>query len=202
VYDQKFTECVIAFEKVVKSDKKGSTLLAEGKTISFNEDENSWATFYSYEPEFMVSNDTDIITFYLGKPYKHNENPTYNNFYGTQYSSIIKFPINSEPSKEKVFQAISFEDADAWDVFAECPNGMQTTISATDFQLIKNMRYAYFRNDINSPNQWNVPNFFPLIDGQKMQDYVMLVTLTSNQQTFQKLFAVKVMWTPAERSNK
>ena len=223
VYDQKFTECIIAFEELsymqrvdfdpIKIDdgpqeedifgkfigvKKGIA----AKTIAFNEDENSWGTFYSYSPDFMISNNTDIVTFKGGELWKHNENPIYNNFYGVQYTSDIWFIVNGEPSKEKVFQAISFEDADAWDVTAECPNGMRTTLTSADFELIKNMRYAAFLSDINTPNTFNLPNFNPRINGQKMQDYVMLVKLQTSKTTFQKLFAVNVLWTPAERSNK
>lgn len=198
VYDQKFTEVVVAFEDVTLPD----ATLYTGKTLSFNEDENTWASFYSYKPDFMVSNDTDIISFKNGELWKHNENIVYNNFYGTQYQSEVWFPVNGEPSKEKVFQAISFEDADAWDVIAECPNGMITDLNAADFELIKNMRYAPFWNDLNTPNTYNMPTFVPRVDGQKMQDYVMIVKLISNKTTFQKLYAVNVLWTPAERSNK
>jgi len=200
VYDQKFTEVVVAFEDVFDRTEQKYT----GKTLSFNEDENTWATFYSYKPDYMVSNDTDIITFNAGRLWKHNENTVYNNFYGFQYPSKVHFPVNGLPSKEKVFQAISFEDADPWDVVARCPNGMQTFLNVADFDFeqIRNMQYADFKNDINTPNTWNQANFNALIDGQKMQDYVMLVELTSNQTTFQKLYAVNVLWTPVERSNK
>jgi hypothetical protein len=223
VYDQKFTECIVAFEELaymqrvdfdpIKIDDGpreedifgkfiGVKRSISAKTIAFNEDENSWGTYYSYSPDFMISNNTDIVTFKGGELWKHNENLIYNNFYGVQYTSDIWFVVNGEPSKEKVFQAISFEDADAWDVIAECPNGMRTTLTATDFELIKNMRYAAFLSDINTPNTFNLPNFNARINGQKMQDYVMLVKLKSTKTTFQKLFAVNVLWTPAERSNK
>lgn len=223
VYDQKFTECIVAFEQLaymqrvdfepIKIGDIAEEILINGKyigvkrtipakTIAFNEDENSWGTYYSYYPDFMISNNTDIVTFKGGELWKHNENSIYNNFYGVQYTSDIWFIVNGEPSKEKVFQAISFEDADAWDVIAECPNGMRTTLAATDFKLIKNMRYAAFLSDIHTPNTFNLPNFNPRINGQKMQDYVMLVKLQTSKTTFQKLFAVNVLWTPAERSNK
>jgi hypothetical protein len=198
VYDQKFTEVVVAFEDVFDDVEQKYT----GKTLSFNEDENTWASFYSYKPDYMVSNDTDIITFKNGELWKHNESTVYNNFYGFQYGSEVHFPVNGQPSKEKVFQAISFEDANPWDVIAECPNGMLTTLSSSDFELLRNMRYAYFKNDINTPNTWNQAGFNAIIDGQKMQDYVMLVKLISNNKFFQKLYAVNVLWTPVERSNK
>jgi hypothetical protein len=194
VYDMKFGEYVIAVEQITVDSVNAPP---PGETIAFNENSNRWETFYSYQPEFMVSNGVGIVTFKNGRPYTHNTNALYNNFYGTQFSSEVHAVSNLEGSKMKVYQAYSQESTDVWECFdIVTPSGQQSNLLTTDFEKKENIFYSNFYFDTNTPNVTN-----PLFEGDPLRDASMLVKMRNSNTGFVKLFAVNFYIQASERSN-
>ncbi len=188
-YDIKFDEYVMAIS--------GNTAVPS-QTISWNERVNRWSTFYSYLPENMVGAGNNILTFKAGQLYLHNSNSLYNNFYGVQYQSEVHVLSNADPSKVKVYNAVSEETPDAWEVYEiTTSDGQLTKIDYSDFQLIEGLQYASIPFDVNTPNVIN-----PIYNGDPIRSTVVLAKFRNNSTEFRKLFAVNFMIKGSERSNK
>lgn len=201
VYDKRFNEYVISIAPF-HYNNSGVVIDVPGQTLAFNENNNLWSTFYSYIPENMVSNGVGIITFKGGELWKHNENSIQNNFYGVQYSSELDFYCNFEPSKIKVFEAISLEGKDGWDTIIETPitqenlNGQHTELFASNYQMKEGFQYSDILKDDFTPNVLN-----PRFEGNPMRGKYALVKLMYNGTSFTKLFAANIQFITSERSN-
>jgi len=86
------------------------------KTISYNEDIKGWTSFKSFIPESGGSLANRYYTFFNGNIYEHykevdelGEIVNRNNFYGTDYDSIVNVVLNEGASSVKNFKSISYE---------------------------------------------------------------------------------------------
>jgi len=114
-----------------------SSVVFESKTVAFNEGLNKWTSFYDYYPDYYASVAKQFISFKGGRLFKHNTTDRnyqkvynynmddyttssaeggstryqnrFNYFHGKQYSSLIQFPFNVEPSTVKTYNALSLE---------------------------------------------------------------------------------------------
>ena len=59
-------------------------------TITYSENLQGWTSFHSFEPDWMAGMNNDFYTFKNGKVWKHHSNATRNNYYGTQYNSVMQ----------------------------------------------------------------------------------------------------------------
>jgi len=196
VYDKKFDEYIITFPGYtsVGGDR------IDGFTLAFNEKANAFSTFYSFLPEYYATNGLNILSFKSGNLYTHNTNNTYCNFYGQQFKSEIWAVLNIEPSKVKVFEAISQETNDAWEVHSiVSPNNQITNLIESDFVEKENNQYAPLWKDVNTPN---LPSGTQLFNGDDMRDRTFLVRLRYNPTTYNKLYALNFYVIASERSNK
>ena len=76
--------------------KQTSTEAHEGSdTITWSEQRKGWVTFKDMIPESGFSMYSHLFTLKDGHLWKHTLEGTYNNFYGVQYSSKVKFPVSS-----------------------------------------------------------------------------------------------------------
>lgn len=178
---------LVGSEIIVKVD-------TDEETIAFNEPLNKWVTFYSYQPEMMSEAGMDIVTFKDGKLYKHNDNVIYNNFYGTQYESIIDFIANENPSSVKFFLGIEEESTDIWTMpRATNLNGQQTSLIKEDFENIEEVFWAAFFKDENSNGG--------LLEGEDMRSSALSVRLKNDSTIFQKLFSIGIRSELSQRTN-
>ena len=104
-YDDKKHEYNITINK--RYDK--TQVIATSTTVSYNEKTKGWTSFKSFVPQQGISLNNQYYTFYNGKMYKHHDNDTRNNFYGTQYSSNITLIFSDPASSVKSFGAINYE---------------------------------------------------------------------------------------------
>ncbi len=178
-YDSKFNEYILAFNPY-------GAVSAE--TLAWNERANAWSTFYSFNPETICTNGTGIVSFKGGKLYTHNTNTIQNNFYGEQYYAEIWVTLNADPSNVKVFEALSQETNDAWECYSiTTPNGQETNLLVSDFQMKENLQYAPLWRDVNTPNVTN-----PLLEGDPMRDTTFLCKFRRTNTDYNKIFAINL----------
>jgi hypothetical protein len=90
------------------------------KTLTFDERNAGWTSFFTYKPDDMFSSKGNFYSFkasgttsYL---YKHYSNQDRNNFYGTKTPSSIQFVFNPAPNNIKTFKTINYEGSNGWEV--------------------------------------------------------------------------------------
>lgn len=193
-YDANMSEYLMCFE----TSQNASRATIDGFTASFNEKQNRWESFWSYLPDNICSAGVEIVSFKNGAIYLHNSNNTYNNFYGTQYNSEIWAASNVDPSKVKVYTALSEESNAIWTMFGiENEAGQDSNLIDQDFSLREGVYYAALLRDSNTPNVTN-----PVLNGDVLRGPVMVAKLRNSSTTLVKLFAVNFQVIPSERSNR
>lgn len=73
-------------------------------TISYSFITNSWVSFHSYSPYYMMN---DYNTFYSNGIYKHNTG-NFQTFYGIKYPHIVDIIAKHDPINAKVFSSIYY----------------------------------------------------------------------------------------------
>ena len=157
-------------------------------TLAFSESKNRWVTFYSFEPDYMGTNNIDFVSYKDGQLYIHNENSTYNNFYGLQFSSLIEFLSNIEPSSNKMYNHIFSESTHVFAMpLATNQYGQKSSLIESDFTEFEGVWKAAFLRDENTPNVTN-----PLIEGDTMRCHSMNILLENKDTGLVTLFAVGI----------
>jgi len=117
-------------------------------TITFDEINNAWTSFHSYEPEWMERIGNSFYSFKNGNLYLHDDNDTRTNFYGTSYGCHVEFSANDGPSDIKLFKAVSLESNDtSWfaTLDTELEQGAIGSSSDLKFQDKEGIKYSYIR---------------------------------------------------------
>lgn len=83
------------------------------QTLAYDEENNGFESFLSYQPEMMVTLGMQFITFKNGQLYTH-DSETYNNFYGVQYRSFLTLCFNQSPNQTKVYQSLEYRADKIW----------------------------------------------------------------------------------------
>lgn len=73
-------------------------------TISYSFLSQSWVSFHSYFPYYMMN---DYNTFYSNGIYKHNV-PTFQSYYGVKYPHIVDIVAKHDPINAKVFSSVYY----------------------------------------------------------------------------------------------
>lgn len=130
---------------------------SEAQTLVFNETDNTFDSFCSFHPEFMVSVGTTLITFKEGQAYTH-DSTAYNTFYGVEYDSDITPVFNSVSAAKQQPMSITYASENTvWD----CPEiitnvksygttNQQTNLKSVEFTLLEGMRVGSIKRDQNS----------------------------------------------------
>jgi len=168
------------------------------ETIAYSETKNRWVTFYSYAPDFMVSNRTGLITFKNGELFNHNTNSVYNNFYGVQHSTELEFVSNIEPGAIKMYNSLYVESSNVFEM-PEATNqyGQKTSLITDDFEDVEGVWKAAFLKDENTPNV-----NLPLIEGDTIRCNSLTIKLRNNDTDFVKIFSVGVNVELSELTNR
>jgi len=101
-------------------------------TLSFNESNNGWTSFWDYDPSFGNTLDNVYYTTKGGSIWKHYDESVINNkgnFYGTYYSTSVQLSFNPMVSVSKNFNTINYEGTNGWqvDFFLSDPTGQLLT---------------------------------------------------------------------------
>jgi len=86
-------------------------------TLSFNESNNGWASFWDYDPSFGNTLDNVYYTVKGDSIWKHYDESVINNkgnFYGTLYPTSIQLSFNPMVSVSKNFNTVNYEGTNGW----------------------------------------------------------------------------------------
>ena len=102
--------------------------LSTYNTLSFNESNNGWSSFWDYDPSFGGTLDNIYYTTKGGTIWKHYDESVINNrgsFYGVSYPTSVTLSFNPMVSISKTFNTINYEGTNGWqaDFFLSDPTG-------------------------------------------------------------------------------
>lgn len=117
-------------------------------TITYSDSLKGWTSFHSYDPQWMTGLNNDFYTFKDGKVWKHHTNSARNNYYGTQYNSVIQTIFNVESDAPKMFKTIKLKgkSTEAWaaDIVSDLNTGLVPKI---DYKKKEGNWYGYIKRD-------------------------------------------------------
>ena len=81
----------------------------DAQTVAFSELLKKWTTFYSYIPSYYAKVNRQFFSFKDGDLYKHNNNSSRCNFYGSGTFASIDAVFNGEINAIKIYKSLSLE---------------------------------------------------------------------------------------------
>lgn len=174
---------------------------SNGIAVGFDEKNNKWISYYSYEPEMMVKFIDNFFTFKEGKLWKHNVNEVRNNFYGVQYTSKIKYYVNVNPTEVKEFFSMRQKSNKVWSVtdayiepYEGKSSGQRTRIKKGNFKVLQGDFFAPFLRNQLDP-RFN-SELEALMKGGSMQGSYIEINLENEDTVEVRLFSVDVECAP------
>ena len=159
---------------------------SESNTIVFNEDGDKWGGNHSYRPEFYCKFINSYFSFKNGDLWEHDVNPVYNNFYGVQYTSKLKFVANSDYQKNKMYFVMKIDSNSPWSVprmvtpkNQTWPNGMRTMLHENHFDLDNGKYWADILRDMNDPQYDN--EIEALFEGRVITGSMLICEIESKE---------------------
>jgi hypothetical protein len=122
-------------------------------TLAFNEQTNSFVSFYSYYPEAMVFSNGGFYSMKSGKAYIHDVATAGSRarFYGVSGACYIQCVFNSSRDAKKRFNALTYLGDGVWEVVSNTSMGQDSNLIETDFSNIEDKKHATMLRDSNSP---------------------------------------------------
>jgi hypothetical protein len=106
-------------------------------TVGYDLSRQAWQSNYDFIPDLYINQDNMMYSAkYTTSPsatrilwaHSGDSNSQYNNFYGSNYDSLVQVVFNDFPSRVKVFNALSYEGSSpSWDM----DTGMSTDLGQT-----------------------------------------------------------------------
>lgn len=145
----------------------------EYDTLAFDETSKGWVSFFTYQPNQIISLNNNYFSANAGKLYKHYtlapNTEARGVFYGEQNNSNVTFVFNGAPSMVKNFQTINYEGDSGWkmdsfktntdltlpitsSVFVTTLEQMQNSLLINRFKLKEDKYYADLVNGTPSQN--------------------------------------------------
>ncbi len=122
-------------------------------TVSFNDANNGWTSFWDYKPDLANTLNASYYTCKNGSIWKHYDATTAKNrgqFYGVQTDTSVTFVFNPQVSVSKNFNTVSYEGTNGWEVesFKSDTQGIDLNNysgppSLNDYQDITTNVYSY-----------------------------------------------------------
>ena len=135
----------IASPPVVNPDRQSINLSFDERVLGF-------PSLFSYQPDQILSVQSNYYTFKDNKLYKHYDPAAArNNFYGVQYDSSIQFVFNPSPSLSKVFKTVNYEGSNGWEIPSfnanrsfELRDTISPILSYNDGAYVGDFGYTYY----------------------------------------------------------
>ena len=122
-------------------------------TVSFNDSNNGWTSFWDYKPNLADTLNANYYTCKGGSIWRHYDASMAKNrgqFYGVQTDTSVTFVFNPQVSVSKNFNTVSYEGTNGWEVesFKSDTQGIDLNNysgppSLNDYQDITTNVYSY-----------------------------------------------------------
>lgn len=122
-------------------------------TVSFNDSNNGWTSFWDYKPNLADTLNANYYTCKGGSIWRHYDASMAKNrgqFYGVQTDTSVTFVFNPQVSVSKNFNTVSYEGMNGWEVesFKSDTQGIDLNNysgppSLNDYQDITTNVYSY-----------------------------------------------------------
>ena len=116
------------------------------KTIAFDEKNNGWEGFFSFNPDDMISLNNSFYSFRDGNLHEHETNETRRSFYGNISEAKITTVINQASQFDKVFKTLEVESNKSWSVEIKT-NLTHGRVENDEFSLRESRWFAHLRKN-------------------------------------------------------
>lgn len=154
---------------------------ANNETLAFSEATNRWVSYYDFKPELYSFKNNNFYTFYDGGMWKHDENATPCNFYGTQYKMALDVTCNINANLIKRFDAIHVHSNEGFDITDinipenKSYGSMASKLDEEEFILEEGVYVSgYLRN---MKTRTDTPSNFDLRNGEQLRGYSVKHTI-------------------------
>jgi hypothetical protein len=150
-YDKLNNNYVVHLQAV--SNIEPTLAITDTYTLAFNEQSNSFVSFYSYYPEAMVFSNGGFYSMKSGKAYIHDVITAGARalFYGVAGACYIQCVFNSSRDAKKRFNAITYLGDGVWEVVSNTSTGQDSSLIEADFRNVEDKKHATMLRDSNSP---------------------------------------------------
>ncbi len=168
-------------------------------TVSFDDGNNGWISFYSYKPNFGFSLNAKYYTFNKIDIYQHYSTDRRNYFYENAYVSTVDLIANQNPSVVKNFHTINYEGTTGWKMNSSVTDSLHsaytvlsnedTTVASSipvNFVKKEDKYYGHLRNNTSTNTTGQVVG----IDVSGIKGFFTKVQLENNKTTAAELFSV------------
>lgn len=175
------------------------------ETIAFNYEKEKWTTRYSFIPEYYGRINNKFISFNAGQLWIHNENSMYNNFYGVNSPSFIKFAINPHPSWVKDYMAVQLDlevlstnpDLKQMEFFTAL--GQYSYLKPDEFELFEKVFYASILKDVNT-NPAVIPGLLALREGDDLRAKYLILQINDDSSVRNSMQMLNLSYVRSEYS--
>jgi hypothetical protein len=184
--------------------EQGLELPFEAVTLGFSKRRKGWTQYFSFTPEYYGRLGNQLIGFKDGELWLHDRGTDYNNFYGVQYGSQIRFVVNKDYPKVKVPLAVWYRGIGKLGakVFTpptdSYPTGSFTEMLPEVFTLEDNGYYCEVMKNKLDPN-FTDPNE-AWINGDDVRGDVVEIELYNNDSNIVRLESQRTLYLYSENS--
>jgi hypothetical protein len=171
-------------------------------TISFDEVNNNFESFYSYFPEYYGCLNTKLFSFYNGQIYAHNNDSTYCNFFGGQFSASITTVFNQANINKKTWISMAQTANSVWicpiiytQMISHDAVRQESELLEADFSILESTYNASFLKDKNSAGG--------LIEGDSLKGgYIVVKFQNTSADSFVYLNNVGIKYIDSPLNNR
>lgn len=178
-----------------------ATSNTQQNTLVYATEDKKWNGFRTIAPDFGFSIYIDMLTLYLGRLYLHqNGSASRNNFYGTQYQTILQYVENHMPQEIKSYNSVVLQSNQ---LMVTTESGITTSLGQVSELIDQDFLKSALNDGVSSVNVYSVLGTFSasflrdinseggLINGdQLMGNYIIVTLVTINGNTPLKLFSI------------
>ena len=173
-------------------------------TLSYNKERRGWINYYSFTPEMYGRLRNQVVSFVDGKLFTHANGVGYNNFYGVQYSSLIRYILNNDYPKVKVPLSLWYRGLGVWGAYmrnlptASYPWGQETQMTPAHFLLEEDGYYAPVMKNKLDPRYPSTDQAW--VNGEDIRGDATEIELYNDQNTQARLDSSKTIYLYSENS--
>lgn len=173
-------------------------------TLSYSKEDRGWINYYSFTPEMYGRLRNQVVSFVDGKLHLHGKGVGYNNFYGVQYGSLIRYILNNDYPKVKVPLSLWYRGVGRWGATlrnlasASYPWGQETEMTPAHFLLEEDGYYAPVLKNKLDPRYPSTDQAW--VNGEDIRGDATEIELYNNESTAIRLDSSKTIYLYSENS--